>query len=203
MPRINAANIAEHVRQQEESILRAAAQLFAEKGVAATDLGDIAKAVGLARPSLYRYFPDKDHILLRWFERELEPVIAQGDAIIDSAGRPEERLVRWMDFQLDYIRNPEHDLAPTLTQEIGAVSPQVQAAIGQGHARLYGTLRRLVDEALDAQHRPRAPRRDAAVVTRLLGGLLQAAAQSSIDGADPKHVRRELHRACLAVLGDG
>lgn len=200
MPRINAANIAEHIRQQEESILRAAAHLFAEQGVAATDLGDIAKAVGLARSSLYRYFPDKDHILLRWFERELEPVIAQSEAIIDGPGSPDDRLVRWMDFQLDYIRNPEHDLAPTLTAELSAVSPEVQRAIGEGHARLYQTLRRLVDEAFATQRRPGAARRDAQVVTGLLGGLLQAAAQSTIAGADEKHVRLELRRAARAVL---
>lgn len=200
MPRINAANIAEHVQQQEDAILKAAARLFAEKGVAGTEIGDIAKAVGLARPSLYRYFPDKDHILLRWFERELAPVIERSDSIIDGPGTPEERLIEWMDFQLDFVDNPEHDLAPTLTREIGAVSAEVQAAIGEGHARLYGTLRRLVDEALAAAHRPRAPRRDAAVVTGLLGGLLQAAAQSAIAGANPRHVRIELHRAAKAVL---
>jgi AcrR family transcriptional regulator len=192
VPRINAPNIAEHVRQQEDAILTAAAQLFAEQGVAATDLGDIARAVGLARSSLYRYFPDKDHILLRWFERELEPVIAQSEAIIDGKGTPEERLVRWMDFQLDYVQNPEHDLAPTLMAEMTAVSPEVQRAIGEGHARLYHTLRRLVDEALSAQRRPGAARRDDHVVTSLLGGLLQAAAQSAVAGADLKHVRREL-----------
>jgi AcrR family transcriptional regulator len=200
VPRISAANIAEHVQQQEDAILKAAARLFAEKGVAGTEIGDIAKAVGLARPSLYRYFPDKDHILLRWFERELAPVIERSDAIIDGPGSPEERLIEWMDFQLDFVQNPEHDLAPMLTREIGAVSADVQAAIGEGHARLYGTLRRLVDEALAAAHRPRTPRRDAAVVTGLLGGLLQAAAQSAIAGANPRHVRTELHRASMAVL---
>lgn len=200
MPRISAANIAEHVQQQEDAILKAAAQLFAEKGVAATEIGDIAKAVGLARPSLYRYFPDKDHILLRWFERELEPVIERSDAIIDGPGSWEQRLLAWMDYQLEFVQNPEHDLAPTLTREIGAVSPDVQAAIGAGHAQLYGTLRRLVEEALDAEHQPRAPRRDAAVVTSLLGGLVQAAAQSAIAGANPRHVRTELHRAARSVL---
>lgn len=200
MPRIKAASIAEHVRQQEDAILTAAAHLFAEQGVGATDIGDIARAVGLARSSLYRYFPDKDHILLRWFERELEPVVARSEAIIDGRGTPEERLVRWMDFQLDYVQNPEHDLAPTLTAEMAAVSPEVQRAIGEGHARLYQTLRRLVDEALAEQRRPGAPRRDGQVVTSLLSGLLQAAASSAVGGADVKHVRRELRRAASAVL---
>ena len=34
-------------------------------------MGEIAAEVGLARNSLYRYFPDKAHILLEWFRDEL------------------------------------------------------------------------------------------------------------------------------------
>ncbi len=212
MPRIAAANIAEHVQQQEAAILTAAARLFAEKGVSGTDLADIAEAVGLARSSLYRYFPDKDHILLRWFERELQPVIEQSNAIIAGPGAPEERLLLWLDFQLDYVTDPQHDLAPMLQSEIGAVSPEVQAAIGMGHARLYGTLSSLVDDALAEspsgakRHRVRAATstgaadRDPRIVGALLSGLLRGAAEAATHGADTETVRRELHAAARSVL---
>ncbi|MEZ5136913.1 MAG: helix-turn-helix domain-containing protein [Acidimicrobiales bacterium] len=69
-PRITAPTIAEHAACQETAILDAAADLFAERGVVGTEMADIAEAVGIARSSLYRYFPDKDHILLAWFERD-------------------------------------------------------------------------------------------------------------------------------------
>ncbi len=208
MPRISAANIAEHVRQQEAAIVAAAAALFAEKGVSGTDLADIAEAVGLARSSLYRYFPDKDHILLRWFELELEPVIEQSNAIIEGPGSPTERLLAWLDFQLDYVTDPQHDLAPMLQSEIGAVSPEVQAAIGQGHARLYGTLSSLVRDAL-ATPPPGATRRrsvavaddrDPRIVGSLLSGLLRGAAEATSNGADTEAARQELHRAARHVL---
>jgi len=57
-----------------------------------------------------------------------------------------------------------------------------------------------VDEALTTQRRPGVARRDDQVVTSPLGGLLQAAAQSTVAGADLKHVRRELRRASCSVL---
>jgi AcrR family transcriptional regulator len=203
MPKITAATVAEHVRQQEQAILDAAAQLFAERGVAGTDLADIARAVGLARPSLYRYFPDKDHILLLWFQREMEPAIVRSEQIVAGPGTPEARLSEWLAFQLEYVTDPAHQLAPRLGQEVGATSAQVQEAIAADHARLYGTLRTLVDEALAAAptsgrgaHRPR----DAGIVVGLLIGLVRAASQSVTGGADLAAVRRELDAAARAVL---
>lgn len=199
MPRIKAATIAEHVRQQEAAILRAAADLIAERGVAAVDLADIARAVGLARSSLYRYFPDKDHILLRWFERELEPVLAASEEIAAADVTPAERLRRWIDFQLDYVVDPAHQLAPQLSREIGALDPAVARQISEGHTRLYATLGRVVGEHLAAQRR--RPGRDPVLVTRLIGGVVQAGAQAVIDGTDPEAVRAEVQQAAAALLG--
>jgi AcrR family transcriptional regulator len=201
VPKISAPSIAEHVRIQEDAILAAAARLFAEQGFAATDLADIAKQVGLARSSLYRYFPDKDHILLRWFERELEPVIERATAIANGPGPAEDRLLEWMDYQLELVTDPNHDLAPKLMAEVGAVSPEVRARLGEGHARLYGTLGRLVGEAL-SDTGPAGRSRDPRLVTELLGGLVQAAARSAMLGGDVEGVRVELHHAALGVLRD-
>lgn len=193
MPRITAPTVAEHVRLQEQAILDASARLFAERGVSGTDLGDIAKAVGLARSSVYRYFPDKDHILLAWFERELQPVIDRSAALLDRDGDPVERVLRWMDFQLEYVAEPAHALSPRLAAEIGAVSQEVQRAIGAGHARLYGQPAALVAEIAGAH-------RDPQVVLALLGGLLRAAAESVAAGADLRSTRAELAHATRAVL---
>jgi AcrR family transcriptional regulator len=198
MPRITGPNIAEHVRQQEAAIVAAAARLFAQRGVANTDLGDIAEAVGLARSSLYRYFPDKDHILLRWFQIELDPVIERSRAIIEGPGSVDERLFAWLDYQVEYVTDPAHELAPLIATEIGALGPEVRHEIAAGHGRLYGTLGELVAEALAADDG--SADRDPVVVAQLIAGLLQAAAQAASAGVDSSMVRRELHHGALAVL---
>lgn len=200
MPRITAPTIAEHVARQQTAILDAAAELFGEHGVAGTEMTDIAEAVGIARSSLYRYFPDKDHILLRWFEREMEPVIEHCVAIIEGPGDVHRRLRRWLDFQLDFLSAPEHQLAPRLTREIGAVSPDVQRQLAIGHAELYGTLSSLVAEALASADDPAARRRDVRLVTGLLGGLVQAAGQAVLEGTPTTTAKRELRHAALGVL---
>ncbi len=200
MPRISAPSIAEHVAQQEAAILGAAARLFAERGVGGTDIGDIAKEVGLARSSLYRYFPDKQHILIRWFERELMPVLARSDEILRSEGTVPERLAAWLDYQLDEMAKPEHDILLRLAEEAAAGSPDVQKVIADGHVTMYRSLGALVDEALEQHRRKGAKRRDAVVVTRLLGGLVAAAGRAILDGADERAVRAEAHRSLRAVL---
>lgn len=193
MPRITAPTVAEHVRLQERAILDAAGQLFAERGVSGTDLGDIAAEVGLARSSLYRYFPDKDHILLAWFERELQPVIDQSASLLEGDDPPVERIVRWMRFQVDYVADPGHDLAPRLAAEIGAVSQEVQQAIAAGHMRLYGQPAELVAEAVPAGRDPR-------LVLGLLGGILRATGEAVGAGTPLDAARAELERSVRAVL---
>jgi len=64
VPRIAAANIEEHIRIQEQRVLDAAHDLFTTCGYRGTDMADIAKSMGLARNSLYRYYSSKDHILV-------------------------------------------------------------------------------------------------------------------------------------------
>ncbi|MFN8040539.1 MAG: helix-turn-helix domain-containing protein [Acidimicrobiales bacterium] len=193
MPRITAPTVAEHVRLQERAILDAAGRLFAERGVSGTDLGDIAAEVGLARSSLYRYFPDKDHILLAWFERELQPVIDQSATLLEGDDPPVERIVRWMRFQIDYVADPSHDLAPRLAAEIGAVSQEVQHAIAAGHMRLYGQPAALVAEAVP-------PGRDARLVLGVLGGILRATGEAVAAGTPLALARAELDRDVRAVL---
>lgn len=52
-----------------EPILAAAADLFHERGYAATSMQDIARAVGLSRPALYYHFRDKHDILAALVEQ--------------------------------------------------------------------------------------------------------------------------------------
>jgi TetR/AcrR family transcriptional regulator len=58
MPRTKEQNM-EIRRQRKEKILKAALQVYVEKGYAATEIGDVAKQAGLARGLVYYYFEDK------------------------------------------------------------------------------------------------------------------------------------------------
>ena len=66
MPRSKEQN--EEIRQQrKEAILTGALQIYAERGYAAADIGDVAERAGVARGLVYYYFKDKQTLFRELF----------------------------------------------------------------------------------------------------------------------------------------
>ena len=116
MPRIAAASIDEHVRIQHERITMAARQLFAQQGFAATDMRQIAALIGLARNSLYRYYPSKGHILLACIREDMEPHLQKLAALADDYPNPNERIMVWLDMQFELATGPAHATMELMTE---------------------------------------------------------------------------------------
>ena len=125
MPKIAADTVAEHIAQQEAAVIAAASRLFAEHGVAQVSLASIAAEVGLARNSLYRYFPDKGHILAAWFRVELAPLQEASTAIATSDEPAEAKLDAWLCLHLDYLTAPEHQAMMSAATEMATVTDDV------------------------------------------------------------------------------
>jgi AcrR family transcriptional regulator len=87
-----------------ERILDAAAQLFAENGVANTQMGDIAKAAGCSRATLYRYFESRQAVQLAFVHRAARRVGAQITAEIAGIADPGERAVAGVLASLRAVR---------------------------------------------------------------------------------------------------
>jgi AcrR family transcriptional regulator len=198
MPRIAADTVAEHVAQQEAAVVDAAARLFGERGVAKVSLADIAAEVGLKRNSLYRYFPDKGHLLAAWFRLELAPLQEQSAAIAAAQEPASVRLHRWLELQLDYLTAPEHQAMTDAFAESALLSDEVRADIGRGHHELYSTLGTILADA-GADRDAGAP--TAVVDTMLVAGALRSAAELVIGGADRELVLTRLDGLALALLG--
>jgi AcrR family transcriptional regulator len=197
MPRIAADTVAEHVAQQEAAVVDAAARLFGERGVARVSLADIAAEVGLKRNSLYRYFPDKGHLLAAWFRVELAPLQEQSVAIAESDEPASARLHRWLELQLDYLTAPEHQAMTDAFAESASLSEDVRADIGRGHHELYATLGTILEDGVAGA----APRSATVVVdTMLVAGALRSAAELVIAGSDRALVMARLDDLAHALL---
>lgn len=198
MPRITADTVAEHIAQQEAAVIAAASRLFAERGVSQVSLATIASEVGLARNSLYRYFPDKGHILAAWFRAELAPLQEASEAIAAERTPAGTRLDEWLSLHLDYLTAPEHQAMMSAATELSTLTDDVRADIAEGHRELYATLGIIVGELVADARPPRDPR----TVTMLVTGLLRSAADLVVaGGADRDLVRGELVRTARAALG--
>lgn len=197
MPKIAADTVAEHIAQQEAAVIAAASRLFAERGVGQVSLATIASEVGLARNSLYRYFPDKGHILAAWFRAELAP-LQEASTAIATDGRPAtERLDAWLRLHLDYLTAPEHQAMMSAATEMSALTDDVRTDIADGHRDLYATLGLIVADLVAGAEPPR----DARVLTMLLTGVLRSSADLVVaGGADPDVVADELRRVAHAAV---
>lgn len=195
MPRISAETVAEHVERQEAAVFEAAIRLFLERGYAAVGLADIAVAVGLKRNSLYRYFPDKAHILLRWLRRELPEQVAESERLLGGDGDPVERIQAWATYQLDYARRPEHRLIAALPDLARDLDAETRAELADSHRGLLAPLDGVLAEAGIADP---AERKAAA---RLIGGLVLGAAGTESREREEAALRRRLHRAIAALAG--
>ncbi|MCP2314903.1 transcriptional regulator, TetR family [Nocardia amikacinitolerans] len=141
-----------------QRILDAAARLFAERGVADTQMADIAKAAGCSRATVYRYFENRHAVRLAFVHREARRVGAAVVAEVDGIADPGERIVTAMLTAVRAVRAEPLLIAwfrpadAGLAVEIGQSSQVIEAlaaaflpdSIGGNRARLARWLTRLI-----------------------------------------------------------
>lgn len=74
-----------------EVILAAAQELFLARGFRATTMEAVARAAGVAKPTLYARFPDKETLLRVIGERVVDDARATFAAALSAPGDPTER----------------------------------------------------------------------------------------------------------------
>lgn len=196
MPRIEADSIEAHVEAQNQRILDAAMGLFEARGYAGTELRDIAQSVGLARNSLYRYYPGKDHILLACLHRDMSPGLERVRALDDKYPAARDRIDAWLAVQMDIAATTCHG-AMRLVANLQDHSPEFRAEIHKLHAPAAGVLRRAVTEVLAGTGR------DAELVSAMLTSLLNAAAAKMMESGGRDEVLAELRRSVHCILNAG
>jgi len=79
-------------RRRRGKILAAAARLFSRATYDAVQMSDVARAVGLAKPTLYRYFPSKEELFLEVSTELLEWLDDRLRKAMSARARPQEVL---------------------------------------------------------------------------------------------------------------
>jgi AcrR family transcriptional regulator len=82
--------------KMEQAILEIAADLFDRKGFNQTSLQDIADAIGMARPSLYHYFDNREQILAAGIDQLTKRRDTMTDELRELDGDPVQRLTALM-----------------------------------------------------------------------------------------------------------
>jgi AcrR family transcriptional regulator len=108
----------EHIRKPQ--LLAAAAEVIAERGLAATRISDIAERAGTSAPAVLYWFESKDELLAAALTWEEERFYADVIAKLSPGLSPPERLALfidasagggewtlWMEFWSHALRDPE------------------------------------------------------------------------------------------------
>ncbi|MGA9595108.1 MAG: TetR/AcrR family transcriptional regulator [Acidimicrobiia bacterium] len=101
MPKINAATIDEHKEKTRTALLEAGAASFVELGLAGTSIGVLADEAGIARTTVYEYFPNKEAVLADLIYGRL-PRIAER-VVADLPENPIDRLVEMVRRSLLFV----------------------------------------------------------------------------------------------------
>ncbi|TDJ42493.1 MAG: TetR/AcrR family transcriptional regulator [Gammaproteobacteria bacterium] len=197
MPRIAAATIEEHVRQQTERITAAARLLFAQNGFHATDLGDIARAVGLARNSLYRYYANKDELLLACIEEDMAPYLQRLQLLAEEYPDPVERIMAWLGLQFELATGPAH-----ATMELIAEVRESSRELKKQVAHLHAAPNIFLQSALQELRGEKSAGAPVAIQAAMIGGMVLAATGHALqlDTTAQDLVRSELESAVRAIV---
>jgi AcrR family transcriptional regulator len=145
---------------RREQILRAAAQLFAERGSRAVGVDDVGAAVGVTGPAIYRHFASKDAMLAEMLLRISERLLAGGTECVAAAGaEPADQLRALIAFQVDFaLDNPA--LITVQDRDLGSLTETDAAQVRRLQRRYVevwvAVLARLHPEAEAAACRARA-----------------------------------------------
>jgi AcrR family transcriptional regulator len=85
----------------QDLILNEAARVFAQRGYAATSIGDIAEACTCSKSRLYHYFPSKEAILSEMLSSHVDGLLSKCRQTLYGFSDPEERFRQLTRLLLD------------------------------------------------------------------------------------------------------
>ncbi|HEX5331889.1 MAG TPA: TetR/AcrR family transcriptional regulator [Cellulomonas sp.] len=172
MPRIDAPTVAEHHVMRRDAIIAAARDLLGSAGASAVTPAAVAGRSGLARTSVYQYFPSTGALLAAAVEATFADSSAALAAGIEQAGDPRSRIHAYV---CDALRLAARDHGPFHQLTLSDLPPECVARVRELHDELVAPLRSAIEDF---------GVRDTTLVTGLVFGAISAAVQLVDHGRD-------------------
>jgi AcrR family transcriptional regulator len=112
----------------KREILRAALELFSERGLAATSIRDIAEESGYTNPALYKHFAGKEELALYLFELCHARVWTACEAALASGASFDEKLDAYVERWLQFL-DEEPEVMAFLSDSARALWPKAKRAV--------------------------------------------------------------------------
>ncbi|CDO90235.1 TetR/AcrR family transcriptional regulator [Mycobacterium triplex] len=102
--RTNTSVLSSDATVAREQILAAAEDVIARYGVSKTTMDDIGRQAGVSRPTVYRYFGDRDNLLGALIERRARMLFDRARHYIFGFGSFDQQLVEGLLYLVDHGR---------------------------------------------------------------------------------------------------
>jgi AcrR family transcriptional regulator len=154
---------------RRDELVRAAAQLFREKGFEGTTIRDIAGAVGMQSGSPFYHFANKHELLMAVMEEGLRLGLDRTRAVLDEAGLdPVERFRRLVRTHYGILHDTGSDFIPVMLYDWRSLPTPYRRRIVELKDR-YDALWQATLDALHAEGRLGADARIARLM--ILGAI--------------------------------
>lgn len=155
--------------ERPKQILDAALTVFAERGLAAARLDDIAKRAGLSKGTIYLYFPNKEELFREVVRHSVIAYIERAEASFVELRDPTQALLVWMEGYWAWLRSPAFPAMHRLVTSEQHTFPDIAAfyakeVIERAHRLVCEMLSRAMDEG-------QLRRMDPLVAARMLSAL--------------------------------
>jgi len=151
-----------------ETILRAAASIFQEKGYHAASMQDIAEAVDLKKASLYHHVSSKQEILLALLDEALGLIVEHLEEAISPELSPNQKLRQVMQAYLGFLAE-NRSLSSVLLLEYRSLEPEYKDLHIPRRDRVEGIWQGIIEEGVSAgKFKTQTP----GLVTKALLGVL-------------------------------
>ncbi|WP_327134230.1 TetR/AcrR family transcriptional regulator [Streptomyces sp. NBC_01343] len=173
-----AASKRKDARRNQQTLLDAAAAVFATSGVEAP-VRDIAAEAGVGMGTIYRHFPTRADLVIAVYRHQVETCAEAGPVLLAAGPTPHAALGRWVGLFVDFLVT-KHGLAAAMQAD--------NAGFETLHAYFLDRLLPVCTELLDAAAAAGEIRSDVGAYAFLRGvGNLCIGA-----GTDPRYDARRL-----------
>ena len=184
-------------RSPDDRIMEAALGMIAEQGLGGVTMLGIAEAAGVARQTLYNYYPDIDSIVAEAIGRHNRESIALMELALSVVDRSEDKLEQLVRHVVSLGAHTHH--AQGFQHGLSA---DTRATLGDYDESMIGHLRQIIEDGQRSGvfRGDLVPDIDAVLIHHMLNGLLAVSARAPDQAA---HTASTGTRTILAAITDG
>jgi TetR/AcrR family transcriptional repressor of nem operon len=177
-----------------DEALDLARDVFWRKGFQGTSLDDVTAATGLAKPSLYAAFGDKNALFLKVLDRYHERIVANAERILGEGPSARDAIERWLTGFVPFcsgVRGSRGCLSVNTAADGAADQKQVRNRI----ERFNRKLEQLLSKRLRADRAQFSDGFDPDSTARTIMAIYLGLMVMAKDAPDPASVRVTLNQA--------